>query len=176
MRRAAYAAGVRLNGTVSTATTSGEWDGWWTAVSPQPRRSVPTLTASMLTVSPDDLIWFEVALDPAGRSIAAVQNDVILPPPLRIQECVMNPQIDKSIFWAPLVDASGIRVLVLSFSNSNAILAVGPLYRCAVTVPADAEPGRYSIHLENAAASDPVANPKQIAVEDGSIQVAPTAP
>ena len=163
--------GVRLSGTIWTTDASGEWEGWWTSVSTA-ERTTTTLTASVVTANPDQVIWFDVAFDPGGRSISSIQNDIVISSPaVRIQECVINPDIEKDLSWAYLPDGSGIRAIVLSFTNTGPILTPEPLYRCAVTIPADLAPGSYAIYLAAASASDPLTNPKEVAVENGTITV-----
>jgi len=77
-------------------------------------------------------------------------------------DCTVNPDIDKTgtsfAFQPPNCQGTactGIRALVLSLSNTDAIPTGSVLYTCNVSIGADTVAGDYALTNSNAGASDP---------------------
>lgn len=75
-----------------------------------------TLRASEITARRGSRVAFAVALDAAGRSIAATQNDIEMSPDTPIVTCAIDEQVDKDLFYGPLVPSS---VTACAFSCSR---------------------------------------------------------
>jgi hypothetical protein len=105
-----------------------------------------------------------VALRSEGAEIAGVQNDIGLPPFIRIVgdgnsiACRVNPAIGKEatayrLLWRS-PGSERLRAIVISLQNV-APIPDGVLYACDVEVAADTPPGRYALAASNVQASDP---------------------
>lgn len=110
-----------------------------------------------------------------GTEVAGTQNDITFAAPdgdldVRIRarangrpDCAVNPAIDKgatTFAFQPSActgDACrGVRALVLSFDNTDAIPDGSVLYTCQIEIASAAEPGEtYPLTCSNAGASDP---------------------
>lgn len=169
--------GVALGGqlfrTDANRTPWARWDGWWTsAVSYYPLPG-PSLWTPVVSSARGVTAWIEVAFDPGGRSIAGIQNDLILPEPrFQIVDCAVNSELEKELYWAPLPAQNGIRVFVTSLNRApSAILVPKWLYRCSIAVPEDLASGVYRAEIAGARGADPASNPQEVIGYSGSIRV-----
>jgi hypothetical protein len=126
---------------------------------------------------PGTSVTFDVTLDTGGEDVVATQNDIAFDPLTPIAGCTVNPGIDKDLFSAfqpisctPGVDCTGIRVIVLSFSNLDPI-ADGPIYSCNVDIDTAAPAGTYPLVNSNAQSADADATPLTTSAGDGAILV-----
>lgn len=134
---------------------------------------------------PGQITTFDVGLETTG-DIAAVQNDMTLADsaPIVFSSCEVNPDIDKeqTVFGfrpfdcVPDVNCSGVRALVLSFSNVDPIPDGSTMYSCNVLILPGATPGDYPIECSNAGVSDPDGNALPVDCSDGVITVLPEGP
>jgi hypothetical protein len=124
-------------------------------------------------------VWFDVTLDPQGDSIGAVQNDITFNSTnAPITTCTKNTELaskDLSLSFLPSGCAGSacttVRAIVLSLSNTDAILTPMVLYRCRVDIPANATPGNYPLAIHDASGSDPISNRKTISGISGQVSV-----
>lgn len=159
--------GTRLVGQLEGPDgTPGEWDGWWQPVfyeTPQPR-----LLASDVKGRRGGSAWFAVTLDSGRKSIAGVQNDISIDEQVQIVDCAADDMLPKELFFS---NRDGrVRAIVLAVTNSDAIRPA-VLYRCQVTISAEAALGIHPVRMFAAAGSDPDGNPKDIQPVDGAIEV-----
>ncbi|MBI4517079.1 MAG: hypothetical protein HY699_14830 [Deltaproteobacteria bacterium] len=138
------------------------------------------ITAGEACGQPGTSVWFDVTLDPQGKSIAATQNDISFNSTnTPIATCVREAQLSKELSLAFLpagcsgTACTALRAIMLSTSDSGAIGQPTVLYRCRVDIPANATPGSYPLVIHNAAGADPVTNPKPITGLDGQLGVTP---
>jgi hypothetical protein len=141
------------------------------------RAAAQTLTAVSVCGHPGDSIWFSVALNPRGKSIAAIQNDISFDSTnTPISTCQIADGVNKSLSWTYLPNGcsgtgcTGMRGIVLSASDTNALIQ-GVVYQCRIDIPTNATPGNYALTVSNPAASDPLANPQPLTGASGSVLV-----
>jgi hypothetical protein len=137
-----------------------------------------TITVGSIVGQVGTSVWFDVTLDPQGKSIAATQSDIGFDAAnIPIGTCTRNQDLDKDLSWSRLpTGCSGaacetVRGIILSTENSNAILTPTVLYRCRVDIPSGATPGTYPLTIQNASASDPISNPRALTEVDGQVTV-----
>ncbi len=129
-------------------------------------------------------VTFPVTLDTGGLQVSGTQNDIAfdaLTPIASLSgdpDCSVNPGINKSIFTAfqpiactPGVDCTGMRAIVISLSNVDAI-PDGGLYTCNVDIDSLATPAVYPLVGSGEASSSPSADPLPTVGDDGAIIVA----
>jgi hypothetical protein len=133
---------------------------------------------------PGASVTFDVTLATGGEAVAATENDIAFDPLTPVAadtfgdpDCSVNPGINKMVFTAfqpPSctlgVDCTGIRVIVISFSNLDPI-PDGPIYSCNVDIGSAAPAGTYPLVNSNAQSSDPDANALTTGGSDGAINV-----
>ena len=144
---------------------------------------------------PGTIVSVDVTLtdvDP-GVVIAGTQNDLLVGHNDIVgventdgdPACAVNPQLAKEgtsfAFLPPDCGASGsctgLRAIVLSFSNIDPIPSGSRLYTCSVAILADAAPGAvYPLPCSQALASSPEGTPIEIDCEGGEIEVAGGVP
>lgn len=122
----------------------------------------------------------------AGSPVAGTQNDIAFPIEATIAarsngrpDCTANPDIRKeaTVFsfqpsgCTPGIDCTGIRAIVISFSNLDPIAVGSVLYTCRVNV-ADAAFDIYPLTCSRPGASDPEGNALDTTCEDGEILIA----
>jgi hypothetical protein len=150
------------------------------------------LQIGRVQAAPGTIVSIDVTLVDVdeGVEIAGTQNDISLDgSPIALVEntdgdpyCVVNPEIDKEgtgfAFQPPGCEASGhctgMRALVVSLSNTDAIPSGSQLYSCNVSVSAAAEVGAtYALPCSLALGSSPAGDLLGIGCDDGAIEVLP---
>ncbi len=121
-----------------------------------------------------DIVATQNDLSVDGDQIALVENTDGDP------GCVVNPELGREAttfrFQPPdcgiTGSCTGVRALVLSFFNLDAIPSGSVLYTCNVAILANAEPGAvYALPCALALASSPEGDPIDLECEDGAIEV-----
>jgi hypothetical protein len=137
-----------------------------------------TITIGLACGAPGTSVWFDVTLDPQGKSIAATQNDILFNSTnTPIATCVKNDLLTKNLRSGFLpAGCSGaacntLRGIVVSTSDSDAILSPTVIFRCRVDIPATATAGNYPLLIRNVSGADPVSNPKPISGVNGQVSV-----
>lgn len=138
-----------------------------------------SLTVGLACGAAGTSVWFDVTFDPQGDSIGAVQNDITFNSTnAPITTCTKNTELaskDLSLSFLPSGCAGSacttVRAIVLSLSNTDAILTPMVLYRCRVDIPANATPGNYPLAIHDASGSDPISNRKTISGISGQVSV-----
>lgn len=130
-----------------------------------------TIAASSVSGVRCSSVWFNVTLDPQGKSVAGTQNDITYSTAnIPIATCEVDATLDKGLSWS--YPASGkVRGLILSTSNSNAILSPRVLYRCRVDIPATATLGTYPLTVSSTLATDPLGNSKTLTGQNGQVTI-----
>ncbi|MGH7789476.1 MAG: hypothetical protein ACRERC_21570, partial [Candidatus Binatia bacterium] len=162
----------------SVTTTGG-------GIAPTPTPT-PTPSADTLVVVgsasgiPGQLTTFDVGLE-TDAEIAGVQNDMTLgdTAPIVFSSCAVNPGINKPATafgfrpfdCLPDVNCSGVRALVLSFTDVAPIPDGSTMYSCTVLILPSAAAGPYPIACSNQAVSDPDGNALPVDCSDGVITV-----
>lgn len=144
-----------------------------------------TIVVGSASGVPGQLTTFGVGLETNGE-IAGVQNDLTLAnaAPIVFSSCEVNPDINKPqtafgfrpMGCVPDVNCSGVRALVLSFSNLDPIPDGSTMYSCDVLILPNASPGNYPIECSNEGVSDPDGNALPVDCTDGSITVLAEGP
>lgn len=121
-----------------------------------------------------------------NAEIAGVQNDMTFDPttPIVFSSCAVNPDIDKEQTFfgfrpfdcVPGVNCSGVRALVLSFSNVDPIPDGSIMYSCDVFILPSADPGDYPLVCSNEGVSDPNGNALDVECTDGTVSVLTDGP
>jgi hypothetical protein len=131
-----------------------------------------TISASSVSGVRCGSVWFNVTLDPQGKSIAGTQNDISYSTAnIPIATCQKDTNLtDKDLSWS--YPATGkVRGLILSTSDSSAILSPKVVYRCRVDIPATATLGTYTLTVSNAKGTDPLGNSKTLTGQNGQITI-----
>jgi hypothetical protein len=117
-----------------------------------------------------DVVSFDVTLSTAGAQVSGTQNDITFDANAPIQaktnnrpDCAVNPDIGKEATsfsfrpsgCTPGSTCTGVRALVLSTSNTDAIPDGSVLYTCMVAIGASAPNGNYPLECSNQGASNP---------------------
>jgi len=156
-------------------------------LAPRIARNTPRWAAYVGSASgvPGQLTTFGVGLETSGE-IAGVQNDLTLgnTAPIVFSACEVNPDInkDQTIFgFQPLgcmpdINCSGVRALVLSFSNLDPIPDGSTMYSCDVLILPAAAPGEYPIECSNEGVADPDGMALPVDCSDGAITVLAEGP
>lgn len=134
--------------------------------------SAQTISLSSVSGVRCSSVWFNVTLDPQGKSIAGTQNDISYSTAnIPIATCQKDTNLtDKDLSWS--YPATGkVRGLILSTSNSDAIGSASVLYRCRVDIPATATLGTYTLTVSNTLAADPLGNSKTLTGQNGQITI-----
>lgn len=134
--------------------------------------SAQTISASAVSGVRCSSVWFNVTLDPQGKSIAGTQNDISYSTAnIPIATCQKDTNLtDKDLSWS--YPATGkVRGLILSTSDSSAILSPKVVYRCRVDIPATATLGTYTLTVSNAKGTDPLGNAKTVTGQNGQITI-----
>jgi hypothetical protein len=144
-----------------------------------------TIVVGSASGVPGQLTTFGVGLETSGE-IAGVQNDLTLgnTAPIVFSACEVNPDInkDQTIFgFQPLgcmpdINCSGVRALVLSFSNLDPIPDGSTMYSCDVLILPAAAPGEYPIECSNEGVADPDGMALPVDCSDGAITVLAEGP
>jgi len=170
---------------VPTVTATG------TVTATPPATATPTLDPNAVgmvvgsaTGRPGEQVQVAVSLHTRGQIVAGVQHDIgfdrstaVAALPNGKPDCLVNPDIDKMAaagFQPPGctgVSCHGVRVLVLSLSNTDPIPDGSRLYTCRVVIAADAAPGRYRLAISDAVASDPDGQALPAYGVDGTVTV-----
>ncbi|MBI3785736.1 MAG: hypothetical protein HY270_20275 [Deltaproteobacteria bacterium] len=135
--------------------------------------SVPAFAGSVAVAA--------VNLD-GSEDVAGVQVDLAVEPPLRIDDCSVDAQIDKpaSRFTklpegCSATQCRTVRAVIVSFDNSKPINAPGELFRCSIAIPAGITMGEHAIHLSGAIASDAGGQRVPAITQDGVLRIAGAA-
>lgn len=147
---------------------------------------VVTIDVGTASGTPGSQVSFDVTLDSGGLTVTGTQNDIAYDPLTRVAanlsgdpDCTVNPATGKDVFTGflpnsctPGVDCTGIRVLVLSLSNSDPI-PDGVLYSCNVEISPAAIAGTYPLVISNAdsAGGPPNFDPQPTTGNDGAVTV-----
>lgn len=128
------------------------------------------LELSGATARPGDAVVVAATLRASDGPIAGVQNDLTFPDgmvvPARADgrpDCQVEPGIgkDETGFTyqppgcTPGEDCTGLRAIVISFTNVDPIADASLLYTCTLVVGPDVPAGEYPLHLSELFASDP---------------------
>ena len=186
--------------TTTPPTTSGT-ETVTPTVSVVPTRTLPLEPHAVLSIGRVSgelgaIVSVDVTLSEVdqGVDISATQNDFSFDPDaIQVVEntkgdpdCAVNPAIDKEntafSFQPPgCGDASarctGVRAIVVSFTNTDPIVPGALLYTCNVAILAAAAPGVvYPLHCAQALASSPEGNAIEVECDDGEIEVEGSPP
>lgn len=152
------------------------------------------IQAGVAEGEPGQSVTFEVVLDSGGLDVVGTQNDITFAPETPITvgaqnrpSCTANPAIGREAsqfaFQPPNCVGSGtctgIRAIILSFSNLDPIPDGSVLYTCTVQIANDAPDGNYDLSVTGASSSDASGNALPTEGQDGEVIVSggePTAP
>ena len=131
-----------------------------------PSAGAVVLAAGDVQGAPGQTIEVPVFLDSGGERVAGTQNDLEVSSPLYLDfdaDCTVNPGIGKtgSFAVAPCddqPDCQRVRAIVIALDNVDEIPDGSVLYRCRMTIGADAPAGLYRVRVTNGGASDPEGN------------------
>lgn len=120
-----------------------------------------------------------VTLSTGGNSIAGTENEIAFGPEVQLSNCAVNPAINRtaSAFsytpagCTPGDNCSGVKALILSFTDLTPLPDGVVLYTCDVSVDAGAAPGDYALECEAPGASDPAGNSIDTDCDDGAVIV-----
>jgi len=131
-----------------------------------------------------ETVVIDVAIDVDDLWIAGLQLDMVPSDALSIDPrgCSVAPDLGKQLFAGLPSDHSDrrLRAMILSLTDIEP-LSSATLFRCAVEIAPDAQPGRYPIECDSALAADGVTPGDDIPAESficagGEIVVADPAP
>jgi len=122
-----------------------------------------TASFSVLLETPDDITATENEIHLSGATFGS---------------CQVNPAINKNLISALLpsgcaagVDCTGLKTIVISFSNLSPIASGQILYTCQVFIDPGAAPGDYPIDCTQPGASSPAGMALPIDCVDGTLTV-----
>lgn len=126
-----------------------------------------------------------VRLSTGGSAVVGIRHQIDFSPPLHIAarddgdpDCAVNPAINREStsfrFLPPGCAAeacTGVRAVVLSFTNLAPIADGATLYTCRIAVDAGAAPGMYPLRNSDPSASTPAGVAVSTTGRDGTITV-----
>jgi hypothetical protein len=152
---------------------------------PTPTPSSATIVVGDATGEAGQTVTFDVGLETDG-DVAGTENELQFDAgtPIVFTACAVNPGINKpaSAFafrpmgCVPGVNCSGVKGLVLSFSDVAAIPSGSTLYSCDALILAGASPGSYLIDCFAPGASTPEGQAVPTGCTDGHVTVLPSGP
>jgi MYXO-CTERM domain-containing protein len=152
-------------------------------------QAVVNITIGTATGAPGDFVPVAVTLQTGGDQVAGTQNTIGFAEPNHVAiaadnsgspMCTVNPDIHKSattFAFQPAgctvgTDCTGVKALVLSLNNVDAIPDGSTLYTCQVAISQSAGAQAYPLTNTDALASDPQGNSLDTQGIDGSVTVA----
>jgi hypothetical protein len=118
--------------------------------------------------------------------VAGTENELAFDAgtPIVFSSCVVNPDIDKPnsafgfrpISCMPGINCSGVKAIIISFSDLSPIPNGSTLYSCDVFILPSASPGQYPLDCFAPGAATPVGQPIDTDCVDGEVTVLPDGP
>lgn len=156
------------------------------AVTPTPTRTTPPippgsvlLQVGVVAADPGQSAVVDVVLLAPDAAAVATENVLSFGPQAAIVGCDANPEIGREatafelqpVGCEPGVNCTGIKAIVLSFSNLDPIPHGSVLYSCTVRVAPDAPADVYDLTISAVRASDADGNLLPASGQDGAVVV-----